>query len=264
MPARYAVPLVVVLLFGAFELGRFTAPDPAPAWGGAKSISTCTNTVITTKAPPNTVPLAPFFGAAALDGGMLTVERTTRPRSPPANALDVLEPQDCLPQLLALQTRVKAEREERQANEGAPLPPPDDKVEPRFSQQQLQSSLTRAFGQSGVPGGVNGVDCNEYPCLVYGRIRGSEDFMERLEQTKALAAYEEDIMVALMWTVTDEAERPAANARGVPERAEQTLFTIALYPRGERARLGDVLDRRIRARTFMLWNTQSPVDETGR
>ena len=130
-------------------------------------------------------------------------------------------------------------------------------VPPRFSQDTLTSTLTRAFKQSKVPGRVETIDCGEYPCILYGRIFGDENNLERIERAKAFASYDADILTLLSWGATDE-QGAKPDDEGQPERL---LFAIALYSRQDKARLGDNLDRRIRVRVTDLWNALRPDDE---
>jgi hypothetical protein len=157
----------------------------------------------------------------------------------------------------------QAHDEQRVQREGAPPPPEKKPREPRFEPEALRSAVSGAFVEAKVPGRVAGLDCSEWPCIVYGRIRGTEDEMEKLEGAKALAAYGQDILTVLLWVVTDEAAT-AAPVPGLPGRPEQSLFAFAWYPRGLERALADNLDRRLRTRTADLWNTMSPSDETGR
>ncbi len=138
-----------------------------------------------------------------------------------------------------------------------------DNPEPRFAQAALTTAVQQAFPQTRVPGSVDGVDCSEHPCIVFGRINGAEDQMERLEKAPSLSAYQDDILTVLMWTTTDVPAKTEAAARGKDGAGlEQSLFAIALYPVADQRALGDNLDRRIRARTAELWNTMAPSDET--
>ena len=144
-----------------------------------------------------------------------------------------------------------------------PVPHPLTPPAPRFIPRALKDSVALAFTQTKVPGTVQGIDCTEYPCILFGRIRGAEDQMEKLEEAGALAAYEKDILTVLLWTATDEAalEGPLSFLK---ERPEQSLFAMAFYPRSNEPRpAADNLDRRVRSRTADLWNTMSPADETG-
>ncbi len=149
--------------------------------------------------------------------------------------------------------------------EGTPIPPKATTaaMAPRFGPSALTTSLQQAFQQTRVPGDVDGVDCSEFPCIAFGRIRGAEDQMERLEKAESLAVYRHDILTVLLWTSSDEPANTAARERGNDDAAfEQSLFAVALYPTTDQALLGDNLDRRIRSRTSELWNTMAPSDET--
>lgn len=128
----------------------------------------------------------------------------------------------------------------------------------------MSAALQAAFTTTSIPGSVDGVDCSEYPCIVFGRIRGAEDQMAKLEHTRSMAVYEEDILTVLLWSATDEEAKDAAEARHESDDdLEQSLYALALYPRADKQQLGDNLDRRIRSRTAELWNGMSPSDETG-
>jgi hypothetical protein len=128
----------------------------------------------------------------------------------------------------------------------------------------VKAALQQAFAQTKIAGDIDGVDCSEYPCIVFGRINGAEDQMERLEHARSLAVYEEDVLTVLLWSATDAAEKQAAEAQHVSDDGlEQSLFAMALYPRSASAQLGDNLDRRIRSRTADLWNSMNPTDESG-
>lgn len=166
-------------------------------------------------------------------------------------------------QLLAARNDLRAHEERRLAREGKPVPAAVGPNEPRFAAEKIRDAVSAALTQSGVPGRLQGLDCSEWPCIAYGRIRGAEDQMEKLEGAKALAAYEDDILTVLLWAATDEAAREGPVAI-LPGRPEQSLFALAFYPRGLARPVTDNIDRRLRSRTADLWNTMSPGDETGR
>lgn len=157
--------------------------------------------------------------------------------------------------------RVREER--RVAKEGTPIPSSSGPKEPRFAPEVLRAAVGDAFSQAGVPGRVDGLDCTEWPCIIFGRIRGTEDEMEKLEGAKALAAYEHDVLTVLLWVVTDEGAHEGPLGI-LPGRPEQSLFAFAFYPRGLERAAAENVDRRLRTRTADLWNTMSPADETGR
>lgn len=139
--------------------------------------------------------------------------------------------------------------------DGTPIKTPAD-VPERFSQGALTSALTLAFKQTRVPGRIETVDCAEYPCIIYGRIQGEEEQLDRLERSRALLPYRSDLQVALLWTTTDETGQRAGQ-----ELPELMLFAIAVYSKQDRARYGFELDRRIRVRTADLWNALRPDDD---
>jgi hypothetical protein len=197
------------------------------------------------------------------------VETVLRPLALPTGAADPCATTTAALQLTtrtlaALQREADQRDERRTAREGTPIRDrPAATEEPRFAPERLRSAISEAFTQTRVPGRVAGLDCTEWPCIVFGRIRGTEDEMEKLEGAKALASYERDILTVLLWVVTDEAAN-AAPIPGLPGRPEQSLFAFALYPRGLERPLTENVDRRVRTRTAELWNTMSPSDETGR
>lgn len=165
-------------------------------------------------------------------------------------------------ELAAAKTELRQRDDLRTAREGTPVPFEAKGTEPRFAPEKLRDAVAEAFTQSRVPGRVQGLDCAEWPCIVYGRLRGAEDQMEKLEGAKALAAYESDISTVLLWAATDEAAKEGPLPL-LPGRPEQSLFALAFYPRGLDRPVADNLDRRLRTRTAELWNTLSPADETG-
>ncbi len=94
----------------------------------------------------------------------------------------------CARQLDSSQLELKHRDELRTVREGTPVPPPTSAPPPRFTPKTIRDAVALAFTQSKVPGGVQGIDCAEYPCIIFGRIRGAEDQMEKLEEAGALAA----------------------------------------------------------------------------
>lgn len=170
----------------------------------------------------------------------------------------------CTDRLESLHQAATAAEEDRIAREGAPIPPPTDDLAPRFRAGALASAVKGALAQAKLPGGVDGTDCTEYPCIVYGRINGTEDDVEALEQARAFDVYDDDISNILLWVQTDEAAEEAAERRGRrDEHAEQMLFAIAFYSHQDASTRGDDLDRRIRWRVTDLWNARNPSDESG-
>ncbi len=170
----------------------------------------------------------------------------------------------CVQQLRVVRELVNDNEATRTEKEGTPIPTRPTPTAPRFASTSMTGALQAAFTSTNIPGRVDGVDCAEYPCIVFGRIRGAEDQMAKLEHSKSLAVYEEDILTVLLWSATDEEAKNAAETRHESDDGlEQSLYAVALYPRADKQQMGDNLDRRIRSRTAELWNGMSPADETG-
>ena len=141
-------------------------------------------------------------------------------------------------------------RADERERHGEPASPPAD-VPARFGAEALRGAVASAFEQARVPGRLEDLDCGEYPCIAFGRLRGDEEDMERVERARAFAAYRDDVLTLLFWAASDESaprERPR----------ETGLFALAFYTAADRTTRGAGLDRRIRARTVDLWNTIQP------
>lgn len=154
-------------------------------------------------------------------------------------------------ELRALRTRVRDLEQERRALLGEPNHRPDDAtpLPPRFSSDALSEAFRGALRAEGVEGDVEGVDCSEYPCIVFGRLSGDEEDVEELERASSLAPYQDDVLTLLLWAVS------AQEGDGRPGRAQETaLFAIAYTAREDSS--GD--DRRIRARVMEVWNSDRP------
>jgi hypothetical protein len=133
-------------------------------------------------------------------------------------------------------------REEQLELLGKPRPMPAD-IAPRHTKAALSGAVINAMGQANVPGGLDDVDCSEYPCIVFGRLHGDEEEMEEVERAAALQPYDGDVLTLLFWaTSTDELDAPGPRETG--------LFALAFYTFEDRAESGADLDRRIRARTI--------------
>ncbi|MEM9069447.1 MAG: hypothetical protein AAGE52_13115 [Myxococcota bacterium] len=160
----------------------------------------------------------------------------------------------------SLQREVRALRAERRellgetlrSQSGADTPP-------RLQASVLGSAFRGALVEEGIGGDVEGVDCSEFPCIVFGRLEGDEEDFEELERSEALAAYQEDVLTLLLWAVSTERDVDDADDESDESHArESALFAIAFYTEADRSELGDRLDRRIRARVREVWNTDRP------
>lgn len=135
---------------------------------------------------------------------------------------------------------------------GKPVKPPKETAE-RFSGPAVSRAVSDGIKQTGVVGDVEGVDCSEFPCIVFARLAGDEEDIEEIERSAALDAYDGDVLTLLLWATTvSEDARTHATAR------ETGLFALAYYDFDDRAELGEDLDRRIRARVLEVWNAERP------
>lgn len=141
---------------------------------------------------------------------------------------------------------------------GEPIATPAE-LAPRFAQAAIETAMTTAIAGARAPGSsLQGMDCSEYPCIAFGRLAGTEETLERIERSRALAAYRHDVQTALLWmSFGGESEGQSEE----DERAEVGLFAMAFYTQEEATRMGDALDRRVRSRTAALWNAIRPGDE---
>jgi hypothetical protein len=165
---------------------------------------------------------------------------------------------ECAGKLAQVQAQLESEHHQRREAEGNPISAPPE-ILPRLKQESLLQAASAAFRQSRVPGRVETIDCGEYPCIVYGRIVGDEDLIERVERARAFAPSADDVLTLLSWAATDEAAQSAGHTRET--RPERMLIAIAIYSQDDRARYGDAIDRRVRVRTADLWNALRPDDE---
>lgn len=245
----------------AFGVGRWSAPSSPTVRSAASAAQSAACTLEPTPsaaaAPQGAAP--PGRASAASPGltrqaGEVRAEERRAELAVPTSPAD----RECPAQLQTLTERVARDERQRRETDGQPIKEPPPNLPERFSQAALTAAMTHALQQNKIPGRVETIDCVEYPCILYGRIFGDEDNLERIERARAFAPYRADLMTMLSWTLTDQSFARSAHAE---ERPERMLFAIALYTREDRARLGDNLDRRIRARTADLWNTLRPDDE---
>ncbi len=139
--------------------------------------------------------------------------------------------------------------EERSELLGNPIELPGEPEE-RFTGQSVSTGIQSAMSQASVEGEVEATDCSEHPCIVFGRLEGDEEDMEKIERAEALAPYESDVLSLLFWaTSVDDPSAPTH---------ETGLFALAFYTDADRQEFGDGMDRRIRARVMEYWNTDKP------
>jgi hypothetical protein len=169
-------------------------------------------------------------------------------REPRASDNDAETEQDL--EIRRLQAELDDLRSERLELLGSPIEAPATSS-PRFTGGAISSAIRDAMGSEAVPGDIEATDCAEHPCIVFGRLDGDEEDMEKIERSPSLSPYADDVLTLLFWAATVE--------EGIDSRAQETgLFALAFYSAEEREGRGEELDRRIRARVMEYWNTDRP------
>jgi hypothetical protein len=156
----------------------------------------------------------------------------------------------CTVERARLASEIAAQRADEREERGEPIAVPDA-LPPRFRADGVRSAVSRALEEARAGGRIEEVDCSEYPCIAFGRLRGDEEDMERVERAQALAPYRDDVLTMLFWAQSDDSA-----PRDQPR--ETGLFALAFYTAAERASHGEAIDRRVRIRTAELWNTVRP------
>lgn len=172
----------------------------------------------------------------------------------------------CAAAVAARDVRLAEVEQARVEREGSPIVDAmtQSALPARFASAALVTAVQQAFVSARVPGAVEGVDCSEFPCILFGRIHGGEDEIEKAEKAASLSPYADDILTILLWTTTDETAKQTLRAQGKEApNLEQSLYAAAFYSVADKERYGDNLDRRLRTRTAELWNTAAPQDESG-
>jgi hypothetical protein len=182
-----------------------------------------------------------------------TTTTTTTPGVPrPAAA-----PGSCEAALQEQTEKLATLEKRRKELEGEPLAARTDTA-PRFQSAGLVQTFERGFALTGLVGKVESVDCTEHPCILFGRLQGDEEGVATLEDSAPFSAYDEDIGVMLTWASADHGHDGAPKAGLRREKPpEISLFAFAYYTHEDREQHGEMIDRRIRARTAEYWNASA-------
>jgi hypothetical protein len=123
-----------------------------------------------------------------------------------------------------LETLVLSLRKDYQAVGGAVMPWPAD-LPPRLRDaNQLQQAFNAALREGGfAKGEVTKVDCNEYPCVVFGRGFGERGDYEKIQDTAPFAAYAKDSQFVWGWNTSRDGGG-----------SENYVFAVVLSPPGTR------------------------------
>ncbi len=146
-----------------------------------------------------------------------------------------------------LKDRLNESEDYRRAAEGEPIEPPEDLHE-RFTQEPLRVAVDEALEETGFSGEVNLVDCEEYPCIVSGRLDREEldnpEALHLLFKTDALQNYNKDrrqISVNEVEYIDQEGEK-----------RKDAFFSISFYPENESDRQAAIHDRVIQRERQIL------------
>jgi hypothetical protein len=256
--------LVVGVVLGRASIARSTITTTTTVVTREQEASSESSRLERTSAVAREAPIDP-----PTDRSHGTSSDRTEPASPLPDASDAppaecavyvrAERERCEPSVAAARA-LAAQRQEDHEALGEPIPMPSNPA-PRFGYEALRTAMTAAIATASVraPGSrLEGVDCSEYPCIAFGRLAGTEELLERIEEAPALATYSADIGIELLWMITDESRPRSATGR----ESEVGLFAMGWYTADDRAQYGDAIDRRVRARATEIWNTIRPDDPT--
>jgi hypothetical protein len=126
-----------------------------------------------------------------------------------------------------LRSALRSEKDARAAEEGSPIEFPKDLPE-RYRQEAMLKAVSEAIRAAGVPGEVRSVDCNEYPCIVYGdaRVRGPGELDTYFRKAEEQLRRDYPAASSAMRTSLFSSR---------PKEGEETtaLFGIAIHPKAE-------------------------------
>ena len=134
---------------------------------------------------------------------------------------------------------------ERVDRDGEPVPFPKD-LPPRLTEKALLTAFTTALKDAGVEGDVSAIDCAEFPCIVWGEMKGdSATLSASLEKSKAFAAYADD----------------NASVRGWGNGTGTDVFAVTLTPDdpAQTTEQKDALQRRSKYRTESGFEANKPA-----
>jgi hypothetical protein len=159
--------------------------------------------------------------------------------------------------LRADEAELQTAAHDRSDKEGVAMSFPKD-LPPRFAQQQLLQAFTGALKEAGINGDVTHIDCDEYPCIVYGDTKMGSDvdatqISNKLKNASAFAPYQDDEDNSSWW-------RSLQNDKNGGPPVDETHFGIALWPKGDAANDdSDAIGKRIGFRNQQMWDAMKPA-----
>lgn len=191
---------------------------------------------------PEPVIEAPAPAPAAPETQATRVERNVEPA-----AADVIAERDALrARIKRLKRKLAEQASALEHHLGEALPFPDD-LDPLYREDALMQHFSDALAQIGADGEVTEIDCSEFPCIVYGKVRGEDGTdMRRLHDADALQAYGKGIGNSSVW-----GGKTVKNG----EPSESAVFGIAAYPKDQIADEA-MLQKRLRVRHQAYWEAE--------
>jgi hypothetical protein len=143
-----------------------------------------------------------------------------------------------------LRARLQTEKLVRREHEGKPFEFPPD-LPDRYRQDALMKTFTEAMRRAGVAGEVQSIDCNEFPCIVYGNLeaKGRSDteakFRALNDELRKQHPAESDQMTTSLWTSRDKKEGA---------EKQRSMFGFSVFPNDPKYAKDSELRRRLRHR----------------
>lgn len=141
-----------------------------------------------------------------------------------------------------LRDQLRTEKLVRRALEGKPYPFPAD-LPDRFKQPSLLRTFAEALKRAGIEGEVQSIDCNEFPCIVYGRFesKNREGAGKTLRSLlgEVRKEHRDDHLTTSLWTTMEK--QGEGKARG-------SMFGIAVFPNDPALKKDADFRRRLRYR----------------
>ena len=162
-------------------------------------------------------------------------------------AADVIAERNALrAQVKRLKSKLSDQASVLEHHLGEAVPFPAD-LDPLYREEALMQHFSDALKEMGADGEVTEIDCSEFPCIVYGKVRGEDGTdLRRMHDAEALQAYGKGIGNSSVWggkVVKDG------------EPSESAVFGIAAYPKDQ---VDDeaMLQKRLRVRHQAYWEAE--------
>lgn len=152
-----------------------------------------------------------------------------------------------------LENRVKELEDQILFEQGKPIEFPD-KLDPVYLQEALLENFNKAFAEADVPSEASMIDCDEFPCIVCGRMpaQHGENFdinaeledLKRVSQTKAMDVYKNAGRLGTVNTSKDKQENDAT--------VHHTVFCQSFFPKPGDEQKEQLIEKRTHFRMEQL------------